>query len=435
SIQRKFAEPYPHVHVMVIKEMKQSDMAGHIIDFSTKDFGDNYRTYQKIFTDLNASVVLCDYMSSSGCYEAALAMKIPYIVTMAFALSPDASASYINNNAFTMLDSTTLHMSLIDRLKDMFITPIKIYRRVSPAVQRLNKRRMEAGCSERGIEGDSHVHRNNLKLVNSLYGIEAARPLGPLVELVGPILPRHYDPLTPSLSGFLNKYSRVLYIAFGQHLILTEKDNQLILTAVLASIEAGAYDGFIWAVGQHPSGALPFDQDKCPFAHIVTWAPQQAILMHPSVSVFLTHGGAGSMYEGLYAGKRLIVYPFFGDQFPNAYQVKRQGMGEFLQRKSDQQEAKHTLIRVGLDLDGAYQRNLNRYKALVQIHARTGPIRGADLVEEVMFASVDGLLPYRCEHSRYMSVLKAYNLDLYLILFCFLFCIYRLTAKTLEIFS
>jgi hypothetical protein len=36
----------------------------------------------------NMDVALCDFGSSSGCYEAAIDTNTPYIVTEAFAMSP-----------------------------------------------------------------------------------------------------------------------------------------------------------------------------------------------------------------------------------------------------------------------------------------------------------------------------------------------------------
>lgn len=75
-----------------------------------------------------------------------------------------------------------------------------------------------------------------------------------------------------------------------------------------------------------------------PNRYFVDWAPQTAAVMHPSVSVFITHGGAGSFYEGLYAGKRLAVFPFFGDQFPNAYNIEHNGMGVYLNHEFNQEQ-------------------------------------------------------------------------------------------------
>ncbi|KAK4510985.1 60S ribosomal protein L18-B [Mucor velutinosus] len=135
--------------------------------------------------------------------------------------------------------------------------------------------------------------------------------------------------------------------------------------------------------------------------------------MHPFVSVFITYGGAGSFYEGLYAGKRLAVFPFFGDQFPNAHNVEHNAFGVYLNHEFNQEQMNEKIQLVGADIDGVFQKNVNRYKALIQIHSRHGRIRAANLVEEVLFVNKYGQLPYRYEASRQMSFIKAHNLDLY----------------------
>ena len=53
------------------------------------------------------------------------------------------------------------------------------------------------------------------------------------------------------------------------------------------------------------------------------WAPQLAVLAHPAVHLFVTHGGLTSMHEGLVAGKPLLVTPFFADQ-PGALGIRRE---------------------------------------------------------------------------------------------------------------
>lgn len=339
----------------------------------------------------------------------------------------DTTAPYINNLLALMQDSTTLNMNFKDRFVNMFIKPIQLMLHLKPVAKRVSDQRQKAGCNL-PMEGTPGVHRDALKLINSLYGIEAARPMGPLVEMVGPIIPLAHVPLTPELKQFLETHSRIIYLGFGQHVVPTARDLEMILTAVMENIENGIYDGFLWAARLKNSGFPESVTTRAgntynvndmfahvhPHTHFIDWAPQTAILMHPNVSVFLTHGGAGSFYEGLYSGKRLVVFPFFGDQYTNAFNIERNKLGDFLRHETDQAEANALLERVGRDVDGIYQKNVNRYKALVQIHSRHGITRGADLIEEVAFVSDDeGLLPYRYEVSRQMSYIKSHNIDLF----------------------
>lgn len=60
------------------------------------------------------------------------------------------------------------------------------------------------------------------------------------------------------------------------------------------------------------------------------WLPQNDILAHPNVILFISHGGLFGTSESLYHGVPLLLIPFFGDQFRNAYRVKAAGFGQFM---------------------------------------------------------------------------------------------------------
>ncbi|XP_041968423.1 UDP-glucosyltransferase 2-like [Aricia agestis] len=59
--------------------------------------------------------------------------------------------------------------------------------------------------------------------------------------------------------------------------------------------------------------------------HIKPWMPQSAILAHPNLKVFITHGGLLSKLESLHHGVPTVNVPVFGDQPSNAAQSERAG--------------------------------------------------------------------------------------------------------------
>jgi glucuronosyltransferase len=57
------------------------------------------------------------------------------------------------------------------------------------------------------------------------------------------------------------------------------------------------------------------------------WMPQDDILAHNKVKLFITHGGKGSLVESKFHGVPVIVIPIFADQAMNAAAVVEDGWG------------------------------------------------------------------------------------------------------------
>lgn len=55
------------------------------------------------------------------------------------------------------------------------------------------------------------------------------------------------------------------------------------------------------------------------------WLPQQDLLGHKDIRLFITHCGGGSFEESIYHGVALLGIPFLGDQPQNAKKAKDHG--------------------------------------------------------------------------------------------------------------
>lgn len=67
---------------------------------------------------------------------------------------------------------------------------------------------------------------------------------------------------------------------------------------------------------------------------IQKWMPQNDILAHPNVKVFISHGGLFGTFEALTHGVPMVVIPFFGDQNRNAKRIVTAGYGKMIEFKS-----------------------------------------------------------------------------------------------------
>lgn len=323
---------------------------------------------------------------------------------------------------------TSLEMTFGQRVYKHLIEPIEIFFKAYKLIEERRQHHLSLGIKD-PVYPHEERWKNSIKMFNTAFGFEPARPLGPLVEFVGPIIPKTaISVLTKELHQFLMNHQRVAYIAFGQHAVSTQSEITVLLAGLLEAYEAGDIDGIIWStrgLGDIFPGRITTEsnttyaiydfmkQETAGDIVLLDWAPQTAILEHSSTIVFVTHAGAGSWHEGLHAGKRLVFFPFFADQPVNSLMGEKFGMGLKVNYKGTQQEAAKVIQRVAKDEDGSFQTNVNRFQALVQIKSKAGVGKGADLVEEVAFMHQDTLLHHRRDVRRDLSFIKAYNLDVY----------------------
>ena len=61
-----------------------------------------------------------------------------------------------------------------------------------------------------------------------------------------------------------------------------------------------------------------------------SWVPQQDVLGHHNLKVFVTHGGLGSLQEAIYHKAVIIGIPFSNDQTPNILRAARHGYAKML---------------------------------------------------------------------------------------------------------
>lgn len=67
---------------------------------------------------------------------------------------------------------------------------------------------------------------------------------------------------------------------------------------------------------------------------LTNWAPQNDLLAHPNVRLFITHGGLLSINEAIYNGCPFLGFPLSADQLANMAQAKVHGIGEYLDWKT-----------------------------------------------------------------------------------------------------
>ncbi|KAI3842921.1 hypothetical protein MKW92_046704 [Papaver armeniacum] len=110
----------------------------------------------------------------------------------------------------------------------------------------------------------------------------------------------------------------VAYISFGT--VTTPPPDEL---AALAQGLEESDVPFLWSLKDDLLSQLPngFFERTSKRGLIVPWAPQQRVLEHDAIGVFVTHCGWNSVMESITGGVPMICRPFFGDQRINCRMV------------------------------------------------------------------------------------------------------------------
>ncbi|PWY71815.1 putative UDP-glucoronosyl and UDP-glucosyl transferase [Aspergillus sclerotioniger CBS 115572] len=344
-----------------------------------------------------------DFIVADFFVDAVKDMKIQYGVQIAIVMPTMPvlmlPCSYIPGQPGFQLDMTLTseHASMWLRIKNELVVVKGL-----PEIIRLSRwtKRMRR---ENGVNYDlpSQKKPDYIVLVNSFFGLEIPRDLPPLAAAVGPILGDEYPSLDADCEQFLSTHKRVMYIALGTHIILSNADAAKIMIALFRVLEAGLLDGVIWAMGKSGrqdldlthtfntlSGPVTFDDILsghhpdfiCPF-----FAPQRAILDHEATQVYFTHGGGSSANEGLFHGKRMLTMGIFSDQIANTARLVHGGVAEPLNKFNfSSEEIYEKAKRVLEDKEGTYARSSLRLQRVARVAARR-KYYAADLIEEVMY--------------------------------------------------
>ena len=168
-----------------------------------------------------------------------------------------------------------------------------------------------AGMSYQDVQ---NVYSNvSLVLQASHIVTHNAQPLTPNVINVGGIHCTPAKPLPDDLRQFMDKHTNgVVYVSFGS----TVKPNDMSLKRKQAFIEAFKKLKYqvLWKWNEDHIPDLPSN------VKLTKWTPQQDLLAHPNLKVFVTHGGLLSLQEAIYHKTPLVGVPLGNDQVANILQ-------------------------------------------------------------------------------------------------------------------
>ncbi|KAH8294625.1 hypothetical protein KR018_000625 [Drosophila ironensis] len=160
-----------------------------------------------------------------------------------------------------------------------------------------------------------------LVLLNQHVSLSFPRPYSPnMIEVGGMHINRKRTPLPKDIEQFIEGAEHgVIYFSMGSNL----KSKTLPLEKRQALIDTFAQlkQRVLWKF-EDPN--LPGKPEN---VFISDWFPQDDILAHENVLIFITHGGLLSTTESIYHRKPFVGIPIFGDQFLNMARAEQNGYG------------------------------------------------------------------------------------------------------------
>ena len=140
---------------------------------------------------------------------------------------------------------------------------------------------------------------------------------------VGGLHIRPSRPLPADLQDYLDSSPEgVILVSFGSSITpssMTEEKRKAFITAF-----KGLKHRIIWKWDLAASEDIPEN------VLVRDWLPQQDLLAHPNLRVFVTHGGLLSVMEAIYHETLLVGIPLANDQKPNLARIQDKNIGIML---------------------------------------------------------------------------------------------------------
>ncbi|KAL3289118.1 hypothetical protein HHI36_003558 [Cryptolaemus montrouzieri] len=160
----------------------------------------------------------------------------------------------------------------------------------------------------------------SLVLINSHYAIEGPRPYVPNMVQIGGFHTREVKKLPENLQTYLDsaKDGAILF-SMGTNVKLSKNLQRNQLDAIMSGLGKVA-----------PIKVLFKSEIDIPSAPenvlVSNWLPQNDILAHPNLKVFISHGGLAGTTEAVYHGVPMLGIPFFADQKFNIGSMSEVGL-------------------------------------------------------------------------------------------------------------
>ncbi|XP_055852228.1 UDP-glycosyltransferase UGT5-like [Episyrphus balteatus] len=260
------------------------------------------------------------------------------------------------------------------------------------------------------------VKNISLILYNHHFSEAPVRPQVPaLIEIGGIQIKDKPDPLPKDIQEFLdNSPQGVIYFSLGSNACgLHVKDvTYKIIFEVLSSLKYNV----IWKLDEisHPGNS----------SNILfkTWLPQDDILPHKNVKLFITHAGKGGVSESEYHQVPMIALPIMDDQHGNARVMAAKGHGIALDHETMTKEMFQNAINDVME-NKKYRNAVEKFSKLYKDRPLTAQQTAVYWIEYVIRHKG---APHMQSPLKDLNVLQEHSIDVILFLVLVLYLTWKL---------
>ncbi|XP_049795743.1 UDP-glucosyltransferase 2-like [Schistocerca nitens] len=266
--------------------------------------------------------------------------------------------SYVNTYILPLTD----HMTFTQRMQNFLLDNYaSLYRRFLYMPQQDELSRKFFGDS---TPLPSEVEKNvSFVMVNTHFSTDYPKPLVPAIIEIGGLQAKPAQPLPKDLKEFLDSAEEgAIFMSLGTN-IRSDKLGEASRRAFLEAFQE-LPQKVLW---KWESDSLPNQPSN---VKIIKWAPQNDILAHPNVKVFISHGGMLSTMEAVYHGVPIVGVPFMADQYPNLRRNVARGTAVELDTLRLTKESVLEALNKVLN-DPSYEQRMKRLSAIYRDRPQT----------------------------------------------------------------
>ncbi|KAM7423779.1 hypothetical protein PAMA_000236 [Pampus argenteus] len=355
--------------VIKIKRSKGSAWASFALDMELKDkFFELHRTVcevvtymfenkvlMKSFHDTKYDAVLTEPVNGGGVMLAHY-LGLPLIFTARwtvhgeahFAIAP-SPLSYVPLPPSELTDK----MTFFERVKNLIFYTMRMHlykQTVGPHYSPLSTRYFGPD-----VDYFSLFQAADLWLMRVDFVFEYPRPTMPNVIYIGGFQCKPAKPLPQHLEEFVQ--------SSGEHGVIIMSLGTLIgeLPHDLADEIAAAFAKLPQKVIWRYKGNRPATLGNNTL--LVDWMPQNDLLGHPKIKLFVAHGGTNGIYEAIYHGIPIVGIPIVFDQADNLSRLKAKGVAKVLDVSELDRKIFRNTIQEVLN-EPSYRMNMQRLSRL-----------------------------------------------------------------------